>query len=284
VPKKYFPAIIIILFLAISSLEPVIIKLGYQVHVNPFEMIVMRALATGILILPFCTRFEWIGWKHFPNVLMVCILFTAINVLFYWALQDLTAITVITFSTLTPGFVGLVNSLQGKETLGKTFWPGFFLCFLGVVLTIGLFSKGIGSISYRGILFMLLVIAASTIYRTTMDTLTRDKNPLLISNYLFLSHALFGLCCLPFIEVNIENTWKFSTCLAFTAIMGNIAFLWSIKLLGATKISIWGILQRPIVIVVSAFVLKEKLDLSQLAGVVLVLVGIQMAKVKRVAK
>ena len=64
----------------------------------------------------------------------------------------------------------------------------------------------------------------------------------------------------------------------------NVAFLFALALLGSTRISIINILQRPAIIVAAAIILREPLSISQGVGVILVLVGVQLAQVKRKKK
>jgi multidrug transporter EmrE-like cation transporter len=45
--------------------------------------------------------------------------------------------------------------------------------------------------------------------------------------------------------------------------------------------SVIGLLQRPLVILCAALILKEPLSAVQIAGIILVIVGIQMAKVTK---
>lgn len=63
------------------------------------------------------------------------------------------------------------------------------------------------------------------------------------------------------------------------AVVGNIAFLSALKIPGSTRISIFGILQRPILIIMSAIILREKLEWYQFLGIAMVLIGIRFARV-----
>jgi drug/metabolite transporter (DMT)-like permease len=71
------------------------------------------------------------------------------------------------------------------------------------------------------------------------------------------------------------------TLMGITAALANLAFLWAISQLGSTRMSIIAMLQRPLIILISAFVLKEDLNAYQICGTVLILLGIYLARVKR---
>jgi drug/metabolite transporter (DMT)-like permease len=52
-------------------------------------------------------------------------------------------------------------------------------------------------------------------------------------------------------------------------------------LLGSTRISVINILQRPAIIVAAAIILREPLTITQGIGIAFVLIGVQLAQVKR---
>jgi drug/metabolite transporter (DMT)-like permease len=273
--------IVVILSLLIGSIEPIVVKLGYGLKLPPFDLLVLRFIFSGIVIIPFAKSFKILSKEELKKIAPVCLLFSAINILIYISLIHLSAIAVITFITTTPALVAIVNQKKGKSILASTFWPGFFLIFLGVILTINIFGKGIGELSIVGILAITFSIIGSTIYRTQMDGITKEFGALLTSNYLFLSNGVFALFGLPFVNWQTgATTFYYGLWLGIAAVAANIAFLWAIKILGSTKISIWGTLQRPIVIILSALILKEPLSLIQIIGIILVLFGINLAKAK----
>lgn len=281
--KNFLPAVAVIVSLLMVAVEPIVVKLGYQLNMRTFDMLILRFLASGLMILPFAKSFRVLKAEEFKRMMPVCLLYTVINIFLYISLHYLSAIAMITFLTTTPAFVAIVNKRRGKDILAKTFWPGFFLCFFGVLLTIEAFDKGVTLVGPLGILFILLAISGSTIYRTQMDGVTKEFGPLLTSCYIFLFNGIIALFALPFVQMSAGyQTITYGVWLGIASVVGNIAFLWAIKVLGSTKISIWGILQRPLIIFLSAIVLKETLSIPQIIGIALVLIGIQMAKVKRV--
>jgi drug/metabolite transporter (DMT)-like permease len=67
------------------------------------------------------------------------------------------------------------------------------------------------------------------------------------------------------------------------SVLANIMFLRAVKILGSTRMSIFDLLQRPLVIVFAAIILGEQVTWTQAAGFVLVALGVRMAKVTRKA-
>ncbi|MCP4297646.1 MAG: DMT family transporter [Proteobacteria bacterium] len=280
--KDTLVALPLIVALLMVAVEPIVVKLGYKVAMKPFDLLVFRTIAAGITILPFCQGFRLLKGKELWRMIAISLLFLGTNVAIYLSLQYLTAITVITAVTTTPAFVAIVNSKRGKDQLGPTFWIGFLLCFIGVLLSMGINGE-YGIVHSVGIITLLLAITGSTIYRTTMDQLTADHSPRLISNYIFLLNSVIALFLLPAISLERVDSEviRYGFWLGFAAVIGNIAFLKALKVLGSTRISIIGILQRPLLVICSALILGERLGIAELFGIVLVLGGVQLAKVKR---
>lgn len=272
---------LIITCLLTQAIEPIVIKMALGKGFQLFDLLVYRFVAGGLIVLPFCYQFKWVGWTRFKQLLPVCLLFLAVNSFTYMALQSLSAITVITFVTTTPAFVAIINQKRGKEELGSTFWPGFFLCFFGVLLTVEAFTQGWSHLSPQGIFFISLAVLGSTLYRTTMDSVTKNFGPLLTSNYIFLTNGLIMVWAIPWTSTHGFTALPWGLWTGFSAVLANVAFLWAIKVLGSTKVSLWTILQRPILFILSAIFLKEAVGWQQIVGIVMVISGIQMAKVVR---
>ncbi len=277
-------ALPVVVALLAVAIEPIVIKLFYQVAVEPLELLILRTLAAGVVILPFCYGFKWVKGWDLMRMIYVALLFLGTNASIYFALMYVNSITLITAVTTTPAFVAIVNTMKGKVDLGMSFWLGFGCCFVGVLLSINVMANEFSQLDWRGGIFLALAIIGSTVYRTTMDGVTAKFKPKLIANYIFIINGIIALCVLPFISIEkIDSTYiGFGFWLGFAAVIGNLAFLSALKILGSTKISIISVIQRPILVVLSALILGESLGLSELAGIILVLYGVHLAKVKKV--
>ncbi len=268
-----------------GAIEPIIVKIAYQNNLEMFDLLVIRFLTSAIIILPFFTKFKKLSLIELKKLAPVCLLFSGINILLYISLQYLSAITVITFVTTTPAFVALLNQRRGKDILGKYFWPSFGAILIGVLLTINIQNQGLKIVSSLGLVTIILAIIGSTMYRTKMDEITNHFGAMQTSMYIFSSNGILAIFFLPFVSFSdIKTTLFFGAWTGFAAVLANISFLWAIKILGSTKISILGTLQRPIVIILSAIILKEMILSSQVVGIILVLIGIHFAKVEKRVK
>ena len=268
-----------------KSLEPILVKLGMGHSMTAMQLFILKSLVGALVILPLTRRFKLPDVKEIWHIGSVSILLLITNLVTLLALERLTAITVITITTSTPAFVALVNSALGRDKLGLKFWVGFFLSFIGVLLTIDIFGQGVLSLDPRGLFFAFCAVASSSVYRVRMESLTARLEPKLVSTWVFWINAVVVLVCImPFADSVPRESMLLGGWIGFVAAVANVAFLWAIKEVGSTNISIYNMLQRPMVIVAAALILSEPVSFWQFLGIVMVLFGIPMAKAKRLNK
>lgn len=263
-----------------SSIEPIVIKIGYRSPTTPLQFLVVKSLIGGLLILPLTRTWKWVGWSGLKRMGTVSGLYLLATITYFIALRYLSALTVITISTTTPALVAIVNQIRGRDRLSPTFWLGFFLCFFGVFLNVGIQEENL-AFSLVGFLCVAGSVLASAAYRTTMDGVTHEFPPILVSTYLFLLNGLLALLCFPFVGTIPTEAWPIGCWMGLAGAFANIAFLFAIHLLGSTRISILTILQRPLVILLTAFILREPITLLQGLGILMVFVGVPLAKVEK---
>jgi drug/metabolite transporter (DMT)-like permease len=151
---------------------------------------------------------------------------------------------------------------------------------LGVFLTVDL--KQALSVDWQGLCCMAVAIVSSALYRVRMEDVTAQFKPILVSTYLFLIMALFTAAfVMPFAGPIPSYALPIGAWIGFAAALANVAFLMALARLGSTRVSIINMLQRPLIAVAAAFILKEPLTIMQIVGIVLVFAGVQMASVKR---
>jgi drug/metabolite transporter (DMT)-like permease len=172
--------------------------------------------------------------------------------------------------------------------LGFEFWLGFSACFCGVSLTIGAVDfKGSGlqdlhNFHLLSLLALMGAVATSTTYRAQLDLLTQKIPPLEISTTIFVINGfLSSVLILPWVDPMPGGAFRLVLWMGIAAALANVAFLSAIKLIGSTRMSIFDMIQRPLVIVGAALALKEPLGPLQILGIALVLGGVRLAKVKR---
>lgn len=261
-----------------SSIEPLVVKLGYKGEATAYQFLVLKLILGGLFIAPIYRQITWIGWQQFRSILLLSLVFILNYLFIFYSLETITASVLVTVITTTPAVVAIVNQFRFKEIAGPKFWSGFLLCFLGVMLTIDLFGSSTTLDSY-GLMLAFLSVGTSSLYRTRMDLVTREVKPITNSAYIFMINAVVGLCFFPWVGKVDSYTWQLAAWIGFAGAIANVAFISALKLIGSTRISILTVLQRPLVIVLAALLLKEPLSYVQIAGIVMVLTGVQLAKV-----
>ena len=266
-----------------ASIEPVIVKIGYRGSITPAQLLVFKNLFAVVAILLVSRSFKWIGWQKVSKVLSVSLLLLATNGLVLYALQDLSAITVVTMISITPAFVAIVNQIKGRDILNLQFWVGFILCFLGVLFTLDALNlNAYQNMGVTGFFCMLGAIISSTIYRTRMEHITALIAPRLVSTYIFCINGIISsVFILPWVGFIPVSEIGISLWIGVAAVIANFAFLSAISLVGSTRMSIFDLLQRPMVILFAAVILNEARSVMQIIGVIMVILGVQLAKVKR---
>lgn len=277
-------AICVLLALLAASIEPILVKLGYRGTVTPLQLLVLKNVVAALVILPLTRHFRLVHYTDALRIGSVSILLLITNGLTLYALKYISAVEVITIVTTTPAIVAMVNWALGRDILTWRFWAGFALCFIGVLLTIDIFGSRSAAFSHSWVGYLAIIgaVVSSTVYRVRMESLTKDFAPALISTWIFWINALVAIVFIwPFQEPFPKESLSIGIWIGLAAAAANVAFLWAIKLVGSTNMSIFNLLQRPLVIVAAAFILSDPLSLIQWLGVICVFVGIPLAKVQR---
>lgn len=131
---------LILLTLLAASIEPILVKLGYQGSMTPLQILAYKNIIAAIAMILITRSWNWVGKDKFLLVLPVALLLLLTNTAVIFSLKYLSAITIITIITTTPAFVALVNMQRGLEKLNARFWGGLSLSLFGVLLTINAFT------------------------------------------------------------------------------------------------------------------------------------------------
>lgn len=265
-----------------SSVEPIIVKLGQNNQIPSFQLLVLKLLCGGILFVPLYRKFRIHSMPMFRRLLFVSLLAMGTNYCVFLSIENLSVPFVITLLATTPIFVGLLNHIQGRVILRREFWLGFIAVFIGILISVDYTQSSFSSFSAIGFFYALMSIFGSTTYRTSVQKLCEEIDPLQISIFIFMINGVFALMLLPWIGDVKNDTWPIVIWLGLAGAIANIAFINAIHVLGATMTSLITLLQRPLVILIAAFVLNTTLSVLQVAGIVLVIVGVKFAKVDKI--
>jgi drug/metabolite transporter (DMT)-like permease len=281
-----FSALWVLAALLGASIEPILVKLGYRAQVTPWQLLLLKNLVAAVVILPLTRTFRWVGLRAVLRLGSVSSLLMLTNLLSLLALTRLPAVTQMTVVATTPALVALVGQVRGTALLGRKFWLGFGLCFAGVLLTIDAFRPGAQSFDALGLLFAFGAVLSSTVYRTALEAVTAEFKPKLVSSYVFLINAALALILIaPWVGSIPRIALPLGAWIGVAAATANVAFVMALHLVGAVRMSVFTLLQRPLVILAAALLLGEPLGWLQFLGIAAVLWGIRLAQPeRRVAK
>jgi hypothetical protein len=166
----------VVLALTAASIEPILIKLGFQAQATPVQLLVLKNLVAALVMLLLVR-----GWKRpanvsFASLLLVSLLLFATNALCIFALTKLTAVELITIITSTPVVVALVNCFRRHDSRGKLFWFGLGAALAGVFLSlqVPVASKALNIV---GVVFALAAVLSSTTYRIKIEVYIEKGRP-----------------------------------------------------------------------------------------------------------
>jgi drug/metabolite transporter (DMT)-like permease len=269
-----------------GALEPVMAKYGYRGDLQPLPLFFVRNLVAALALLPIVVQGadKWTA-KNIKDVLPVALLLMLTGFCTLLALNYMSAVTVITVVTTTPAVVALINQKLGRDKLAKYFWTGFLLCFAGVVMSLDLGSFA-GNV--QGLVAVLVAVVSSSIYRVRMEMLTDKLSPAWTSAACFVLIGIFS-CFLFALKSAVAGSPPLPSlaslpwCLAIgvAAALANLSFVTALNQVGSTRISIIAMLQRPLLILFAAVALQEQPSLIQILGIILVVIGMNYAKVER---
>lgn len=264
-----------------SSVEPLIVKIGLNNQISSFQILVLKLICGAIIFTPFYARLKIHNLSVMKRLFFISAMALVTNYCIFLSLEHLSVPMVVTLITTTPVFVGLLNQLQGRVTLKKEFWVGVLAIIIGVLLSLEFTYSSWSSVTSLGLIFVIMSILGSTIYRTSVEKLCEDIDPLQISAFIFFINGVFSVLMLPWIGKIVPGTWPIALWLGLAGAVANIAFINAIHSLGSTRTSIISLLQRPLVILLATVILKTPLSAWQVTGIALVFFGVRYAKTER---
>jgi drug/metabolite transporter (DMT)-like permease len=172
-----------------------------------------------------------------------------------------------------------------KERLKMINYAGIILSFLGVMIFI-LNKNGSLSFNSKGLLLMTLAVFSAVGYNLTLSRLVGSYGPVYIVNVQNIIGALLFLPIFLFFDMNhfiktpfnlrhfipIIELAVFASCGAF------ILFAYSVKNMGITRANIFSNCIPIFTAIFSFIILKEKLTLQNIAGMVVVIAGLFMSQ------
>ncbi|MEI6531677.1 MAG: DMT family transporter [Chlamydiota bacterium] len=277
--KFGLPSLVIISLLAASA-EPLLVKIGFQRGYSLLSMLFFRNIIACLTALLFVRKGGLPQLSSLIKIFPLALLLFTVNACILFSLQFMTISSILIIIATTPLFVALTNQFLGRDLLQKFFWIGLGVSFIGICLSVGI-MEGLPAFPKQGFLALLLAILCSTTYRVYMESVAKKIPPVQISFCIFSINGLLTVACVPFFKESLNwEALSIATWTGIAAVLANIAFISSVKLIGATRMSIMDMLQRPLIMIAAIFILEEYLTMMQITGCVLTLAGTQLTRIK----
>jgi drug/metabolite transporter (DMT)-like permease len=265
--KFGLPSLVIISLLAASA-EPLLVKIGFQRGYSLLSMLFFRNIIACLTALLFVRKGGLPQLSSLIKIFPLALLLFTVNACILFSLQFMTISSILIIIATTPLFVALTNQFLGRDLLQKFFWIGLGVSFIGICLSVGIMD-------------LLLAILCSTTHRVYMESVAKKIPPVQISFCIFSINGLLTVACVPFFKESLNwEALSIATWTGIAAVLANIAFISSVKLIGATRMSIMDMLQRPLIMIAAIFILEEYLTMMQITGCVLTLAGTQLTRIK----
>jgi drug/metabolite transporter (DMT)-like permease len=208
------------------------------------------------------------------------------QICFVYSLKLATATTVSLVLGTTPIFAAAFSSLVGLERVTPRFWAAAAISIAGVAL-VALGAGGQLSSDLGGDLLAVGMAATWAAYSVCITPLMRTYSPYRISGLVLLPTAA-GLLLLSVGQVSGQSYGSVTTldwlALAFAVvgplILTNVLWFTAIGRVGPSRASLFANLQPFIAVVFAVALLSETLSGIQIAGGVLIAIGIAVGRVR----
>lgn len=285
----YFYTLLAAFFFALVA---VIGKTIINIGVNVFDLLILQNTVALIFMLVYFTVLD-IKKLYLPKRSLKTILIQGLfgsastTILFYLALEKLNAGVASMLLFTHPVLISLYFMATKKKKITLASNLALLAAFLGSMMVINLFDISMAETPIIGLVFGILSSAAYAFYNINADMKLKEFEPLVIYFYTTLATLAVALIFHPgFFKFEFLLTSELLLYVCELAVVSGILptiFLYKgIKLVGADKASIVATSELPATILLSFFVLGERMRLIQVAGIILIMCSVIILQYERI--
>jgi len=207
------------------------------------------------------------------------------QVCYVYALSFTTATTVALVLGATPIFAALIARAVGLERLGRQFWLASAVSFAGVALIAAGGNEGEGfSASLKGVALSIATAATWAGYSVAVAPLMRRYSPFRISAIVLVLGwiPLAASAAKQVSEQSLDLNWLTWLCVVYGVlgplVLTNVLWFRSLYRIGPARATLAANLQPFVAVVFAVILLGESMTVLQVAGGVLIAVGILLAR------
>jgi len=279
--KQSYGYLLIVLTSAIWGTMGIFGKLAFEYGIDPVNLIALRVIISTITLFFFITVFRRQLFRvekgDLLKLLILGLFGTALQRITYFYAIDLTTATILFYTY--PIFVTIYAALFLKEKLSFFSTLAIILAFLGVALVVRAYESAWLSVNLFGAASGLACGVLFALYfLTTKGLRTRYTNwTLLFYGEGFAALALTPtfLWSIPKMASYPAQLWILVLIIAFfPSLTAYLIFSYALRHVESAKGSILSVVEPSTAAILSVMVLEERLELLQLFGLALALIGI----------
>lgn len=271
------------------SFKAILVKTAYGYGVDPLTLMLMRIFIS----LPFflTTLFLMEGKNAFQVTAKNLMLFAFMGIvgigcamLFsFYSIEiiDASLATLVVFTYPAMTIVILFFFLKERMVASKI--TSLIITFLGLVLVIRIDKIDFLAVNEKGIIFGLISAFCFALYNALSEKALKDISPIRLTSFCMV--FLVGFFAFFFGNRPYPNgleVWSIATLLGiFTGFIPFLSFSYGIRKIGAGKAVIISSLGPVLTVLWAYILLREQLEVVQIFGMVMIVVGVMAIKLKR---
>ncbi len=263
----------------------IFVKLGYENGLSTQEMLTFRFLFASIAIFAIFALTNIRMLKADISTILKAfilgsILYTAQSFFFFSSLKYVSASITELLLYLYPATVTLLSALIFKEKLRKIKIFYILLIIIGFAF---IFSDAFYSqLKLEGVILGFCAMLTYSIFLILSQKFTKKENPMTLAFYTILfAAASFSAFHFPKNIFNM-NISQYAIILSISLISTTMAVLFlykAVNIIGASLTSVFSSIEPVVTIILSVVFLSDKPTLYQLAGGIIIIIGIAIANI-----
>lgn len=246
-----------------------------------------RVFIAWLCLLPYCVAKSKlkVNKQQLVIALLAGVVFASDVAVWNISLLKISATVSTLIANLAPVWVGLLSFLVLKKRSGLLFWIGTLVAITGMVVLVG-YEHILHLEINAGILLATLASLLYAIYIMITKNIMARIDLFSFMFYSMLGASVFLLLVNGIMDNNIINyplnVWLYFIGMGLVCqLTGWLTINYSLRYLESTKVSITLLSQTVFAGLLAAFLLAERLDMNEIIGSVIVLVGIAITFLKR---
>ena len=246
-----------------------------------------RLFIAWLCLVPYCIikKKLKIGRNELMIALLGGIVFATDIAVWNLSLGMISATVSTLLANLAPVWVGLLGFFILRKRSGKLFWIGTIVALIGMVILVG-YQNIVGLKFNAGILLALLASFFYAVYILITKGILQKIDTITFMFYNMLAGSVFLLIVCGVQHNNVVNfpaqAWLcFLGMGVICQLVGWLTINHSLRFLESTKVSIALLGQTVIAGFLAILLLNERLEVKEIAGSVIVLIGIAITFLKR---